>query len=68
MLKCIDRFHSELQFRSTAIKEVADMFEVVQSKSLLSAISEEEFQNWLLSIMSYPKMIFERNTKVEKAL
>ena len=41
MLECIDRFHSELQIRSTAIKEVADMFEVVQSKSLLSATEEE---------------------------
>ena len=26
MLECIDRFHSELQMRSKAIKEVADMF------------------------------------------
>lgn len=41
MLECIDRFHSELQTRSTAIKEVADMFEAVQAKSLLSATEEE---------------------------
>jgi len=41
MLECIDRFHSELQIRSTAIKEVADMFEAVQAKSLLSASEEE---------------------------
>ena len=41
MLDCIARFHSELQTRSTAIKEVANMFEVVQTNSLLSAIEEE---------------------------
>ena len=41
MLECIDRFHSELQIRSRVIKEVADMFEVVQSQSLLSAREEE---------------------------
>lgn len=41
MLERIDRFHSELQMRSKAIKEVADMFEAVQPKSLLSASEEE---------------------------
>ena len=41
MLKCIDCFHSELQTRSTAIKEVVNMFEAVQTKSLLSATEEE---------------------------
>ena len=41
MLECVDRFHSELQIRSTAIKEIADMFEAVQAKSLLSASEEE---------------------------
>ena len=41
MLECIDRFHSELEIRSRAIKEVAYMFEVVQVKSLLSATEEE---------------------------
>ena len=41
MLECIDRFHSELQMRSKAIKEVADMFAAVQPKSLLSASQEE---------------------------
>lgn len=41
MLECIDRFHSELQFRSRAIKEVAAMFEAVQAKSLISATEEE---------------------------
>lgn len=41
MLECIDRFHSELQTRSKAIKEVADMFAAVQPKSLLSASQEE---------------------------
>uniref|UniRef100_A0A0B7BPZ0 Uncharacterized protein n=1 Tax=Arion vulgaris TaxID=1028688 RepID=A0A0B7BPZ0_9EUPU len=41
MLECIDLFHSELQTRSTAIKEVANMFEAVQAKSLLSATEEE---------------------------
>ena len=41
MLECIDRFHSELQIRSTAVKEVADMFEAVQAKSLISASVEE---------------------------
>ena len=30
---CINRFHSELQIRSKAIKEVPSMFEVVQIKS-----------------------------------
>ena len=40
MLECIDRFHSELQIRSTAFKEVADMFEAVQPKILLSASEE----------------------------
>src|SRR6218665_2749244 len=41
MLECIDRFHSELEIRSRAIKEVADVFEAVQVKSLLSATEEE---------------------------
>ncbi len=41
MLECIDRFHSELEIRSRTIKEVADMFEAVQVKSLLSATEEE---------------------------
>ena len=50
MLECIDRFHSELEFRSRAIKEVADMFEVVQVKSLLSATEEE-------LLVSIPKLI-----------
>ena len=46
MLECIDRFHSELQIRSQAIKKVANMFEAVQSQSLLSASEEEcPFQN-----------------------
>ena len=40
MLECIDCFHSELQTRLTAIKEVANMFEAVQTKSLLSATKE----------------------------
>ena len=37
MLKCIDRFHTELQTRLKAIKYVADMFEAVQTKSLITA-------------------------------
>ena len=41
MLECIDRFHSELQTRLTTIKEVANMLEAVQTKSLLSATEEE---------------------------
>ena len=49
ILECIDRFHSELQIRLTAIKEVADMFEAVQPKNLLSA-SEEEL------LVSVPKL------------
>ena len=49
MLEWIDRFHSELQIRSRAIKEVADMFEAVQSQSLQSA-SEEEL------LVSIPKL------------
>ena len=49
MLECIERFHSELQIRSKVIKEVADMFEAVQSQSLLSA-SEEEL------LVSVPKL------------
>lgn len=49
MLECIDRFHSELQMRSKAIKELADMFGAVQPKSLLSA-SEEEL------LVSVPKL------------
>ena len=40
MQECIDRFHSELQTRSTAIKEVSNMFEAVQNKSLQSATEE----------------------------
>lgn len=41
MLECIDRFYSELQIRSRAIHEIADMFEAVQVKSLISATDEQ---------------------------
>ena len=41
MFECIDRFHSELQIRSSAIKKVATMFEAVQAKSLIFATEEE---------------------------
>ena len=41
MHKCIDRFHTELQTRLKAIKDVADMFEAVQIKSLITASEEE---------------------------
>jgi hypothetical protein len=41
MLECFGRFHSEFQFSSKAIKEVAAIFEAVQTKSLISAIEEE---------------------------
>ena len=49
MLECIDRFHSKLQTRLTAIKEVANIFEAVQTKSLLSATEEE-------MLVSVPKL------------
>ena len=52
ILECIDRFHSELQIRLTAIKEVADMFEAVQPKNLLSA-SEEELLVPVLKLTSF---------------
>ena len=41
MLECIDHFHTEFQTRLKAIKEVAAMFESVQTKSLLCATIEE---------------------------
>lgn len=40
MPECIDWFQSKLQIRSRAIKKVADMFEAVQVKSLISATEE----------------------------
>ena len=41
MLECVDRFHSVLEKRSKAIKDIADIFEAVQVKSLLSASTED---------------------------
>ena len=41
MLECIDHFHTEFQTRLKAIKEVAAMFESVQTKSILCATIEE---------------------------
>ena len=41
MLECIDHFHTEFQTWLKAIKEVAAMFESVQTKSLLCATIEE---------------------------
>ena len=60
ILECIDRFHSELQTRSTAIKEVANMFEAVQTKSFLS-VTEEEL------LVSVPKLttFYNELSKVE---
>ena len=61
MLECIDRFHTELQTRLKAIKEVAAMFESVQTKSILSAILEElniSIPNMTLFLMKYLMMNF----------
>ena len=41
MLECADRFLVELETRSKSAKEVAAMFESIQSKSLVSATEEE---------------------------
>jgi len=41
MFLCIDRFHSELETRSRAIKDLADTFESVQLKSLTPATEED---------------------------
>ncbi|XP_045506099.1 uncharacterized protein LOC123702399 [Colias croceus] len=41
MLECIDRFNIELETRVKSIKDVASLFEVVQSKTLLSANTEQ---------------------------
>ena len=41
MLECIDHFHTELQTRLKTIKEVAAMYESVQTKSILCATLEE---------------------------
>ncbi|XP_065664641.1 uncharacterized protein LOC136086277 [Hydra vulgaris] len=60
VLECVNCFISELQTRLTAIKEVANMFETVQAKSLLSA-AEEELR------VSVPKMttFYDELSKVE---
>ena len=41
MLECLDRFNTELRTRSKSIQDVATLFEVVQTNTLLSANTEE---------------------------
>ncbi|GBP20329.1 hypothetical protein EVAR_10592_1 [Eumeta japonica] len=41
MLECLDRLNIELEKRVKSIKDVASLFEVVQSKTLLSADTEQ---------------------------
>lgn len=42
MLDCIDRFYDELLKRSKPVKEVADIFEAIQTENLLSASDLEQ--------------------------
>lgn len=41
MLECLDRFHSEIQARSTAIRDTAGRFEVLENNNLLLARDEQ---------------------------
>lgn len=41
MPACLQRFHSELQIRPRAIRELATMFDVVQANRLINTTEEE---------------------------
>ena len=64
MLECIDRFHSELQIRSRAVKEIAAMFEAVQTKSLVSA-TEEELQESIPKLTTFYDEVSENELLLE---